>query len=350
MPRTIFQEIDGSWLFITPIANVILTDAVDNEFTVGRVLFIHKDKLPRIRRRLGLRKSLAETKASFHSRAFRDFFDLSNTFAVVTQRGKPGHVESTAYRLVSDALSLLSLSQLGYSRRRSSAQLAIFGEHGPDRSSRVLIQRDGQARGFGGKITRGLMPLSLDGQWRRYQKETFFFKLLRILYGASSVDSHWRHDLTVASTFMGQSFNTRNLVSAFLWNMIALERLLARRGDAISSVLPARTEAFLGWVGYWEFGSYSQRMREIYEKRSELVHAGAREVVTRRDVLFTDEILLNLMSNLVNLSHLFPSKQHVVEFAQKVEAERILGVKPRVRPKKLQYVSHTSKEEDFGEI
>lgn len=350
MTKRRFEDIDGNWVFITPIANVVLTEAVNREFRIGRVLFVHGRKLPHIRRRLGLRSTVSDLKASFPVKSFQEFFGLSDVFAVVIQRGKPDPVESACYKLISDAISLLSLSQLGYSRRRSSAQIAIHGQHGPDRSSRVLIQKDGVGKSFGGKYTRGLMPLTLNAQWKRWQREVFFFKLIKLLFEEDSIDRSWREDLRVASTLVGQSVNTRDVVSAFLWNMIALERLLTRRNDEVSSALPARTEAFLGWVGYWEVGRYKERMRDIYRKRSALVHAGAREDIAPRDVLFTDEILLNLLSNLVNLSRLFPSKQHVVDFANKVEAERILGTRPRVRPGKLHYIGQSSRDEDFGEI
>lgn len=54
--------------------------------------------------------------------------------------------------------------------------------------------------------------------------------------------------------------------------------------------------------------------------------------------MFTDHLLLNLLSNLVAFPRLFRSKDAVVEFSEKVEAERILGAKPRVRPKDLRFI------------
>jgi len=72
--------------------------------------------------------------------------------------------------------------------------------------------------------------------------------------------------------------------------------------------------------------------------------------VTVEDLLFVDDIMVNLLWNILSHPKLFRSKEDVIEFGRKVEAERILGIKPRVRPKSLQYISRKYTEQDKVEI
>jgi hypothetical protein len=52
-----------------------------------------------------------------------------------------------------------------------------------------------------------------------------------------------------------------------------------------------------------------------------------------QDLAFTDHILVNVLVNLVSLPKLFQSKDDVVAFPKRLEAERMLGIRrPRGRP------------------
>jgi hypothetical protein len=66
-----------------------------------------------------------------------------------------------------------------------------------------------------------------------------------------------------------------------------------------------------------------------------LVHEGNTSGVTEELLLFTDDLLLNLFVNLTQHSELFDSKDAVIDFAERVKAERVLGLKAKVRPKTL---------------
>jgi hypothetical protein len=164
------------------------------------------------------------------------------------------------------------------------------------------------------------------------------------------VERAWRRDLENAAILVGQSLNSSDVATSFMLNMIALELLLTQKGDKYSSELPKRVEAFLGWVGFWSSQNYEEKIKFIYKKRCELVHRGRREKIAKEDLLFTDDLILNLFINIVSLPNIFDSKNKIIEFANKVEAEHILGLKSRVRPKKLTFVSPNYSKEDLNEV
>ena len=319
----------GTWAFLVLVGNLILTDAVNREFRVDRVTLMHRDKLPRVRRRLGLGAPVSEVKRKIRG---WDFFEGAPAFASVRHTGTPEDTEGRCLELVREELSILAAAQLGYSKRGQMQPVALAGEDGSS-----LIQYLGvsaqDATWFGNlfKRTDGASNIALDGRWKRYQDNVFFTKLLRILRGDTEVTASWREELRRASIMIGESVGSNDLLKSFVWNMVVLEMLLTKQQERLKETLPKRAEAFLGWVGFWETDGYEDRIKEVYSKRNKLLHSGRRDV-TEKDLEFTDSLILNLLINLVSHSQLFGSKEDVIRFSTKVEAERILGVKPKVRP------------------
>jgi hypothetical protein len=127
--------------------------------------------------------------------------------------------------------------------------------------------------------------------------------------------------------------------------MIALELLLTKQGDKVNETLPTRAEAFLGWTGFWAVENFADRIQKIYGKRCKLVHQGERDLIKRKDLLFTDDLLFNLLVNIVGHHLIFSNKESIIEFSNKVQAEHLLGVKPKTRPKTLHYVHNYYSEE-----
>jgi hypothetical protein len=166
------------------------------------------------------------------------------------------------------------------------------------------------------------------------------------------VKRSWKNDLKRAATLIGQSHCSIDITQSFLWNMIALEILLTQhdRHRRYTDILPERIEAFLGWIGFWDTDNYTERIAEVYGKRCDFVHAGKREHITVEDLLFTDDLLYNLLFNLIHHINHFPSREAVIDFADKVKAEHTLGIKSRVRPKTLTFVSHHYSPKDYQEI
>ena len=225
-----------------------------------------------------------------------------------------------------------------------------MGEYTAGSIGNVLVCKQDSRRNFQRRTVGKSDDLRLDGVWRTFQDKMFFSKVLGIINGQVKVSRKWQEDLKRAAVLVGQSQVSNDVAQAFLWNMIALELLLTNQQDKHSDALPKRIEAFLGWVGFWEDDDYEAQIAEAYRKRCLFVHDGKRDEVSIEDLLFTDDLVLNLLSNLTHHSRLFTSKQDVVDFADRVECERKLGVRPKVRPGTLHFISRKYEEKDYEEI
>lgn len=344
------QDTQGSWVYIVPVLGVNLTKAVNNEIKINRVTFIAADKLSRVRKRFGIRKKISELKSK---PMYDNFFsNLGRTVAIVRFGGKPSDITTKAIRLIVEELEILSVSQLGYSKRRFNSHPSIYTGSVSNCSYLCMNTKNDSAL-LNNQLVGKVGDLDLDERWSNWQKDIFFAKLIKIIRNEIAVNSSWRDNLYRASRLVGQSLTTNNLAQAFLLNMVAIESLLTRQGDKYTEVLPKRIEAFIGWVGYWDFENYRDKIKDVYLKRCQYVHDGNDSNIEIQDLLFTDDILLNILLNLVAHHKIFSSKEDVIEFTTKISAEHVLGIisdKSKIRPKTLRFLSKKYTEDDYKKI
>jgi len=323
-------DTNGNWVFIAPVGDLALTDAVHREFQIGRVLFVHAQKFRRIRKRLAIRRRVSEWPA-----LLKKVIEDTPTIAVLRHSGQPRQLKAKCFPTVKEALYILSASQLHFAGRDRPPRPLLLDEGERGVVKHLFLNTRNALATAGSEVADRHRALIPDKAWKTRSEDFFFKKLLNILDGKTGVERSWRENLRRVAILVGESLRADDLPHAFLWNMIALEMLLTQRGDKYLDVLPERMEAFLGWAGFWQQRQFPERIRDAYKLRCKLVHDGDAQGVTKDQVEFTDCLLLNACVNLVNYPKLFTSKQHVIEFARKVAAEKVLGLKSRVRPKRL---------------
>jgi hypothetical protein len=331
----------GSCTFLYPLGELYLTPAVGREFRVDRVTFVHKDRLPLVRKKFGLRTTVSEIKKREPA---RQFFEDAQTwaFAVVRQGGEQNEVEQRCLELIREELAILASSQLGHKTRKQMGPIASPGEISSSYITFLAI--DSRSTQWFQNMFRRTRPYSqvvMDWGWKRYQDLMFFTSLLKILRKDTKVDAGWRDELRRAAVLTGESVSANDPFKSFLWNMVALEMLLTKdETGKTKDILPRRIGALLDCVPHWWTMDYKELIEDVYDKRNRLLHQGRRDELTEWDLAFTDHLLLHVLANLVKHPKLFPSKDAFIEFTEKVEAERTLGVKPKVRPESLIFVDN----------
>ncbi len=132
--------------------------------------------------------------------------------------------------------------------------------------------------------------------------------------------------------------------------MIAIEMLLTHRGDKYSEMLPLRAEAFIGWAAAWTNENYKERIQSLYKKRSDFVHRGLRDDIKIADLLFSDTLLWNVLVNILKHPQIFDSRASVIEFSEKVAAEKKLGIETTVTPKTFTFINPRYNDRDLRQI
>jgi hypothetical protein len=338
------------WTFIVPVENLVLTDAVSREFEMERVTFVHKDRLPYVRKKHGLGVPVSELKKRPGGTSF---FEVAGAFAVVRHAGTREEVERRCLEMVREELHLLSVSRLGYSRRDRGKPAVPKGEDVHSSVSFLSVRGRDSAPFWNSAATSPRNSMVLDWHWKRFQDDVLFTNLCRILRGKTKVKENWRNDLRRAALLIGESVDANDLLKSFIWNIAALETLLLKQvQEKTEDALLRRAEALLGWVRWgevqdnegrkrrvsvWELEDFEGWIGNCVRERNRFLHGGKREGITEELLFFTDLLLLNILDNLVRFPKLFPSKDEAIAFSKKLEAERTLDVKPRVRPEGLRF-------------
>lgn len=348
--NTSVQDSSGQWVYIIPVSGLALTDDINNEFVINKVTFIAVKKLIRVRKRFGIRKRISELASNKNLDLF--FNQLVPTVAIVRHDGKPSEIATKVIRLVVEELEILATSQLGYSKRRFNSFPSV-------RDCRVssvkylCLNENNNSSLLSHQLIGKIGDLVLDKRWKNWQKKFFFSDLIRIIRRKLEVDNLWRKNLYRAVRLIGQSVSSNNIAHSFLLNMIAIEALLMKQGDKYREVLPKRIEAFIGWIGYWNIEDYKGNIEDIYKKRCQYVHDGNESNIEIKDLLFTDDIIFNMLVNIIHHINLFKRKEDIISFTEKVSAEHLLGIvgrKSKIRPKTLSFFKGKYTAEDYKKI
>lgn len=337
----------SKWLLVAPVSGLLLTKSIDEEITVNEITFVSSARLPYVRKRLGFPVTLSKLKKS---RGEKKFFEKSKVYAVGVFGGSGFKTEKEFLNSNRDELLIISLSQLGWGRRRNNACLTISNEQRPGNLQYLMMDVVKKTwltyRGWTGKHG----DIWLDKRWYDYQKYSFFYELIATLKGHTKISEGWRRDIRNAALLAGQSQGSNDLAHAFLWNMIAIETLLTHQGDSYSNALPKRVEAFIGWTTDWLVNDYENKIKEVYRKRCAFVHAGKSDEILVPDLLFTDNLLNNIFYNILKHMDIFKSKESLIDFSLKVEAEHVLGIKTKVRPKTVSFSRMIYTDKDYDNI
>ena len=343
------EDSSGNWVFIMPVQGLRLNDAVNFEFKVHRVTFIDSKRITGRRKRLGIPHTISSLKRMYRGLIDSFFYD-HKTFATLRLTGKGKELTKRFVDLVRDELDILSLSQLGFSRRRYNSSPSIYYTGVPERISSLMFNLSTNQSYHPSRILGKIGQLNLDERWRKFSKAVFFYDLIDIISGYKKISPALRNNIKHASILAGQSQTSIDIPQSFVLNMIALESLLTDRNDRYSEKLPERMEAFIGWATDWKVNRFYDKIRKAYQKRCQFVHTGNGENISIEDILFTDDLLINVLRNIVKHPKLFGSKRKIIEFSDKVHAENVLNIKPQVRPKTLSFLRMNYKDDDYEKI
>ncbi len=336
------EQMHHSWLFIVPIYNLKLCKEIQSELTIDRVTFISTERFRRVRKRFGVPSRLSELRPEQ-----KEFFEKHETLALVRVTGAIEDIRLDCLKLVEKELNILFATFVGYSSRSYKNKVGIAGDITYGISENVYMSTE-TVLSMHRSTASNYRPIVLDNAWELHQKNSFLFQFLAMIKDRRSIQRGYRKELLKAVELMGKSFNSNDIVDAFLWNMIAIELLITGDNDKHRIALINRLSALFGWMNKWEQDNYREKIDEVYKKRNDFVHDADSDAIEVKDLLFTDEILLNLIINIIKHPNVFTSKDALIEFTKKVEAEHILNLPGKIHPKSFTYVARRYTDNDLN--
>jgi len=317
---------------IVPIYNLEISQELYGEFKIGDVLYSSVDKLPRIRNRLNIPYPISEYKNKLkHSK----IFDESKVYACIRTKREKDSSLAKEYKRLKESIYLLASSQHYHLSRNRKY---YFG--GPEYKDFIIdgyYLFENNKKGhfyFHSGLQNKIEPYRLDKKFISYSKHHFFHYLIAIINNPAKykIKQDWYHTLRRAGILAGQSQFAKSLSDAFLFDMIALETLLTRRGDKFPDEIINRLISFFGWYTSENRRPWENLIKRLYDVRCSLVHDGRQMDLCMRDLLNADKLLSNLLECLCRITKTIKSKEDIIAFSEKLKARQTLGMKI-VRPK-----------------
>lgn len=321
----------GAWIFIYPIKDLTLTEAVKDEVPICRVTFVKFKKFKRKTKSFGLPTYLALTAEKTIARFFADL-KQHETLAIVRQTGELDVSSEQVERFITAELDILALSRLYSGDVRPmlgrTINSGVWGH-----IEYLAVDAKSDRRVYQGRKAP-MRPFCLDENWHEWQKDFYLSSLISCLKKENGFDEEWRATILRAVSLVAEGMTSATVSFAFLHNMIALETILLKQGDTHKIALPRRLCSLIGWNNAWLNENYPEKIAEIYRKRNLYVHDGDISTISRDDVDFTDLLLHNVFNNILQHPKCFENKDALVKFTENVLAEQLLGI-PAVRSKFL---------------
>lgn len=339
----------NTFYYLTPIHGLIISKELKEEFKFYNVTFISVEKLKRIKKRFFFSHNgeLKEGK-------FDPGFQNQKTFAVLEYYGNPAQKVRECREIIKGELNML-LSSFSGDRDYfyNTASLSNW-DIGKIKDFKIIHSKL-KEESFFSSYASHKAPYVLDKRWQSYNENRFFFKIKKIL-NKGSVSKKWQNTLKTALELVGQSNNSNILAYCFLNNMIVFELLLKKQGEKYLNVIPERLDGFFSWTKNREGLTFKNTVinkasiQELYTKRNNFVHDGKFKDITIEDLIFTDELVINILSNIAKHYKLFNSKGDLINYSNKFQAEKLLGLKHSIQPNTLSYISKKYKKESIEKL
>lgn len=342
----------SKYILIYPIKGLVLDKDINEEFKVDKVTFVSKNRLPRIRNRIGLPIKISKLKQKLPSSLNELYFDENETFAICELQINEKNNNNNVIKTIKEELRIIELSQLSFSKRINKHSISLrIGKS--EKGSWISINKTtGELSGSAYYLNQNdITPLYLNKHWVNFHKKRYFFKLIKILYGEININEKWKETLKKVALLAGLSQSTNNILQAFIWNFIAIEKLLTRKKDIKKyEDMPIIIENLFGWVPDWKYNKYSGLFKRITNKRHELIHNGNIECIEALDLTFSDFILDNLLFNIVININELKSHKKFIDFIDKIKEEKKSGKQTKKYSKKFIYWNLIYHERDFQKI
>lgn len=314
----------GKWVFISPVAGIRFVDDSKRELNIDGVCIVRGDKLQRIRKRLKIDQCLSETN---YFSSIRREDNSKDVFAVWVTGGVGRKKKEEFHKKVEKALNIVSLLQILRPSRVLNFHLGRGQPNyrGGEQTISLSSKNKYEQLGFNRKC--GDLEIVYNKQLQD-QERFFFRKLMDVIEGNTSIKNDWRNCIINAAEFAGESQGLKDASHAFMWNFIAIETLLTRRGGKHLESMLYIIESLFFWIDEMLIDfSFLDKLEEAYKKRNDFVHEGKKENITQYDVVVTDIVLMNLFYIILNNSRVFTDKQALYAHAESYKAKKLLGLK-----------------------
>ncbi len=313
------------YVFAYPIRNLVIESVVGGCLKFGRVEFVSRTNLEENLGEYGIEQSYKSIFRDGLMFCPGDEIRREEAFALVHANWDGQRETFHEIEAVQFAEKVLAASQVSYMRRHQYSGFGKDFKQGTHITWEYRFEKGGDGSPYSWHRIFPLEQFRIDELWKMRCDDGFFFPVLELLN--KNRQSEWEKDILRAVYHIGRSVLATSISDAFLHNFIALDTLLLRSTEKQSQALFDRIDSLLGW--FLDGDKLRPLVDELYKKRCGLFHEGAYSEIASIDLINSDALVYNIISNIMGLGKEIRSKQDLVDYGNRIKAYHTLGHKPR---------------------
>jgi hypothetical protein len=305
------------------------------DIKIGDLTFMNFEKFKANKKWKSKQSNESKNKA-----ILKEWWGECKSVAILPYLGEFEEMHDALKYQVQESLEILAFSAYPLSLNTGENQLGEMNSMAI--SNAVSINLKNKNSYYTTKSENGLFSFRVDQDWLTKAKKYGYFDLINLLNSfpkPKTITLEWANNLREVCKIIGRTNISSDYKNGFLMCMIALEMLLLTKEDKQKSrPLIQRLESFFGWHKEWSKEQWHEKIGKLYAKRNGIVHSGDFTKVTIEDYTFAREICFNLIFNLVKHQKYFKNKAELILYTEKIKAEKLLGIKNKIKPTKISYI------------
>lgn len=301
--RMIEDELKIGKIIIKKMTDEIVNDITSNlELLLrGNPYFFPNDKEKGI-------QSLVKRYNTFKSKVCAEF----------KMFGEEGIALKVAKEECEKSLDLLRLSNIILHDRDHNIYITLEGENARGYQNTLIFKSNFKQYRLGNELKGPAIDFDISDREIKHMKEFGIFILSEILEKPEKELTDFEKTLLLGIHWFANSSSQREIENQYLSLMVALEIFLTPKsgsGEPISNYI-AEGASIINEIGIDNRKKRKSVIKDLYKKRSSIVHGNPNNIPDKNDAVTLKNILLTLIYWMIKNSYRFDSKDDLLDFIE----------------------------------
>lgn len=216
------------------------------------------------------------------------------------------------------SLDLLRLSNVILHNRDHNICIALEGETARGYQNTLIFKSNFKHYRLGNELKGPAIDFDISDREIKYMKEFGIFILSEILEKPEKELTDFEKTLLLGIHWFANFSTQREIENQYLSLMVALEIFLTPKsgsGEPITNYI-AEGVSIINEIGIDNRKKLKSKLKDLYKKRSSIVHGRLNDIPNKDDVVTLKNILLTLIWWMIKNSHRFESKDDLLNFIE----------------------------------
>ncbi|WP_141705181.1 MULTISPECIES: HEPN domain-containing protein [Methanobacterium] len=232
--------------------------------------------------------------------------------------GEESIVLKVAKEECENSLDLLRLSSIYLQHKNHNINITLEGELARGYQNTLFFKSNFKYYKLSNELKGHIVDFNISDSEIKYMKEFGIFILSKILEKPDRELTDFERTLLMGVHWFANFPSQKEIENQYLSLMVSLEIFLtpkAGSGEPISNYI-AEGASIINEIGIDNRKKLKSKIKDLYKKRSSIVHGSMNNIPTEKDIVTLKNILLTLIWWMIQNSHRFDNKDDLLDFIE----------------------------------